>query len=77
MGQYHLAQVNIARMRADINDPAMAGLAAKVDELNRLAEGSKGFVWRLPGESAERLLSIDKEGATPYAFTFARTFPPV
>jgi hypothetical protein len=45
----HLAQVNIAWMHGAIDDPIMSGLASRVDELNRLAEGSKGFVWRLPG----------------------------
>ena len=46
---HHLAQVNIARMRAEATAPVMAGLVARTDEMNRLAERSRGFVWRLPG----------------------------
>ena len=45
----HLAQVNIAWMHGAIDDPVMLGLASRVEEMNRLAESSKGFVWRLPG----------------------------
>ena len=46
---YHLAQVNIARMRDNPGAPVMTGLVARIDEMNRLAEQSSGFVWRLPG----------------------------
>jgi len=49
MPNVHLAQVNIAWMHSPIDDPAMSGLAGRVDEMNRLAEASRGFVWRLPG----------------------------
>lgn len=45
----HLAQVNIAWLHAGIDDPIMSGLASRVDEMNQLAEASKGFVWRLKG----------------------------
>jgi Domain of unknown function (DUF3291) len=44
---YHLAQVNIGRIRAPIDDPLMAGFVAKLDEINALADGTPGFVWRL------------------------------
>lgn len=43
----HLAQVNIAWMHGPIDDPVMAGLAGRMDEINRLADESRGFVWRL------------------------------
>lgn len=48
---YHLAQVNIARMRASLDDPLMAGFVARLDEINALADGSPGFVWRLQTEA--------------------------
>ncbi len=47
-----LAQVNIARMRGTTSAEVMAGLVARIDEMNRLADQSKGFVWRLPGNEA-------------------------
>ncbi|RZW46795.1 MAG: DUF3291 domain-containing protein [Flavobacteriaceae bacterium] len=47
---YHLAQVNIARMLAPIDDPVMADFVNNLDRINNLAEKSDGFIWRLKGE---------------------------
>jgi hypothetical protein len=47
MARYHLAQINIGRVKAPIEDPLMAGFVARLDELNALADRSPGFVWRL------------------------------
>lgn len=47
MSSYHIAQVNIGRIRADLDDPIMAGFVRRLDEINALADGSPGFVWRL------------------------------
>ncbi len=44
---YHLAQINIARMRAPLDDPSMAGFVAQLDTINALADRSPGFIWRL------------------------------
>jgi len=43
---YHLAQINIGRMLAPIDDPIMADFVANLAPINALAEGSPGFVWR-------------------------------
>jgi hypothetical protein len=43
---FHLAQVNVARMVAPIDSPTMADFVALLDEINALADGSPGFVWR-------------------------------
>jgi hypothetical protein len=43
----HIAQVNIARMKAPLDSPVMAGFVARLEEINALADGSPGFVWRL------------------------------
>jgi heme-degrading monooxygenase HmoA len=48
---YHLAQVNIARMLAPLDDPLMAGFVAQLDTINALADSSPGFIWRF--QSAE------------------------
>src|SRR3954451_14263873 len=50
---YHLAQMNIARMRAPLDDPIMAGFMNKLEEINALADGSNGFVWRLQTEDGD------------------------
>jgi len=47
MTRYHIAQVNIGRVRAPIGDPLMAGFVARLDDINALADSSPGFVWRL------------------------------
>jgi hypothetical protein len=47
MPVYHLAQVNIGRVKAPVEDPLMAGFVSRLDEINALAERSPGFVWRL------------------------------
>ncbi len=47
MTNYHLAQVNIGRIKAPLDDPTIAGFMNRLDELNALADRSPGFVWRL------------------------------
>lgn len=42
-----LVQVNVARMRAPLDDPAMAGFVAGLAAVHRLAAASPGFAWRL------------------------------
>jgi len=43
----HIAQINIGRIKAPLDDPVMAGFMARLDDLNALADKSPGFVWRL------------------------------
>ena len=49
----HIAQVNIARMHAPLDDPVMAGFVARLAEINALADRSPGFVWRLQTEEGD------------------------
>lgn len=44
--KYHLAQYNIAKLRAPLDSPPLADFMAALDPLNRLADESPGFVWR-------------------------------
>ena len=48
---HHLAQVNIARLLAPIDDPRIVDFVAQLDEINSLAAQSPGFVWRLKSDS--------------------------
>jgi hypothetical protein len=50
---FHLAQVNIARARAPLDSPVMAGFVALLADINALAERSPGFVWRLQTEAGD------------------------
>lgn len=45
--QFHLAQVNIGRMKGPLESDVMSGFVVRLDEINALADGSPGFVWRL------------------------------
>lgn len=47
---YHLAQVNIGRILAPLDDPLMAGFVEKLDEINALADKSPGCIWRLQSD---------------------------
>lgn len=42
---HHLAQVNIARMRAPLDDAVMADFVDNLDRINALGAASPGFVW--------------------------------
>src|SRR5436853_157036 len=47
---WHLAQLNIGRLRVPVDDPATADFMANLDPINALAEATPGFVWRLQTE---------------------------
>ncbi|MGH8433026.1 MAG: DUF3291 domain-containing protein [Pseudomonas sp.] len=51
--KYQLAQVNIARAKAPLDDPLMRGFVAQLEPINRLAENSSGFVWRLQTDAGD------------------------
>ena len=48
---FQLAQINIGRLVAPIDDPRLADFVAQLDPVNRLAEAAPGFVWRLRSDS--------------------------
>jgi len=49
---FHLAQINVARMRAPLSDPSMKAFVDLIAPINALAEASSGFVWRLRDPNA-------------------------
>jgi len=48
-----LAQVNIASMRAPLDDPLMTGFVSQLVAVNAEADASPGFVWRLATEQGD------------------------
>jgi hypothetical protein len=48
---YHLAELNIGRIRYELDDPRMAEFADNLALVNGIAERSSGFVWRYTDES--------------------------
>jgi len=51
--RFHLAQANIAYMRASQDDPLLADFVAALDRINELADVSPGFVWRYITDSRD------------------------
>jgi len=47
MSTYHIARVNIGRIKAPLEDLVMKGFVSRLSEINALADRSPGFVWRL------------------------------
>ena len=44
---YQLAQINISRLIAPIDDPKIAEFVAQLEPINAMADQAPGFVWRL------------------------------
>lgn len=53
MSDYHLAQLNIAKLKYGFDDPELADFIARLDDVNALADDSPGFVWRLQTEAGD------------------------
>ncbi len=53
MSELHLAQINIAKRLAPLDDPIMRDFVNNLDRINALADKSEGFVWRLKDEDKE------------------------
>jgi len=51
MISYHIAQINIGRIKEPLDDAQMAGFVNRLADLNALADRSPGFVWRLQTEA--------------------------
>ncbi|WP_328461369.1 DUF3291 domain-containing protein [Actinoplanes sp. NBC_00393] len=58
MTDFHLAQINSARLRAPLEDPSMAEFVTGLERMNALADRSPGFVWRLIGENGDGTISL-------------------
>jgi hypothetical protein len=53
LSAYHLAQLNIAWMKAPLASPQMADFVANLERINALAEGSPVYIWRLQDEAGD------------------------
>ena len=48
-----LAELNIATIRAPLESPEMADFVDALERINRVAEASPGFVWRLQSDAGD------------------------
>jgi hypothetical protein len=53
MTDYHIAEINIAHMRASLEDPVMKDFVDNLDRINAVADDASGFVWRLQTEEGD------------------------
>lgn len=49
--KYHIAEYNIARLVAPLDDLRLADFVANLERINRLGDVSPGFVWRHQNEN--------------------------
>jgi hypothetical protein len=50
---WELAELNVARLLAPLDDPATAAFVAALDPINALADDAPGFVWRLQTDEGD------------------------
>jgi hypothetical protein len=43
---WHVAQYNLAKLRAPLTDALLADFVSEIDRINQLGDDSPGFVWR-------------------------------
>ena len=51
--RWHLAQLNVGRLLAPLDSDTLAGFVAQLSPINALADGSRGFVWRLQTDAGD------------------------
>ncbi len=49
----HVAQLNVGRLRAPLNDPSIDDFRMNLARINALADASPGFVWRLQDDHGD------------------------
>ena len=55
MTDWHLAQINVARLVAPAGDPRVRGFFELLERVNAIADASPGFIWRLQTESGNAM----------------------
>lgn len=62
----HLAELNIGRLVADVDDPRVAEFMGALDRINGLGKRMPGFVWMMEGSGAPGVGNTDaKIGGDP------------
>ncbi|MFI5893982.1 DUF3291 domain-containing protein [Actinoplanes sp. NPDC051513] len=69
MSDFHLAQMNSARLRAPLEDPSMTEFAEGIALMNALADRSPGFVWRLVGDSDHGTIAAPADPSRIYTLS--------
>lgn len=59
MNDYHLAQLNITKLKAGLEDPIMKEFRDFLAPVNQLAEDSPGFVWRFADDGGAAAIDVE------------------
>src|SRR5436309_4941156 len=51
--EFHVAQLNVATLRAPLDSPQLSEFVANLEPINAIADASPGFVWRLQTEAGD------------------------
>jgi len=51
--KYHLAQVNIALAKDEMDTELMSGFVSRLNEINAVADQADGFIWRLQTDEGD------------------------
>ncbi|MCF6189628.1 MAG: DUF3291 domain-containing protein [Cocleimonas sp.] len=51
--KYHLAQINIAQAKDEMDTETMHGFMSRIDEINAIADKTDGFIWRLQSNDGD------------------------
>lgn len=51
MNSYHIAQINVGRLIAPLDNPQISGFVRELEPINLIADQSDGFIWRLQSDS--------------------------
>lgn len=57
--RWHLAQMNVAVARWNLDQPEMAGFVEQIDGINTMADSSPGFIWRWVGQTDDPRLLVN------------------
>ncbi|SMD34069.1 protein of unknown function [Reichenbachiella faecimaris] len=66
--KYHLAQFNITKLKADLDNPMMKEFRDFLAPVNLLAEESPGFVWRFKDENGDAAIEVETPFEDPSIF---------
>lgn len=66
---FHLAQFNISRLSAPLDDPRMKEFVDFLDPVNAFADQSSGFVWRLTAAEGQAASYLPSPFADPMMIT--------
>ena len=66
---FYLAQLNIARLKAPLDSPQIAGFVSQLESIYKVAESAEGFVWRLKAD--ESAFGISPSGDSQLVVTMS------